>query len=461
MKRQRRGKALWGGGYASAPGEALAKLSLSHPFDRRLARHDIAGTRAHARALRRAGLLTKAALARIEKALKTIESEIASGRFRFEDADEDIHMNVERRLAALAGEAGRRIHAGRSRNDQVALDLRLWALEAIERASEGLRTLGRALLDQAQTSLEAKAVIAARTHTRTAQPALLAHAFHAYVEMLLRDLERLEDCRRRTAVSPLGSGACAGTTLPLDRVAAARDVGLPAVTANSLDAVSDRDFIVEFEAAASLAMVHLSRLAEDLILWTGDEYRLLALSENVTTGSSMMPQKKNPDALELVRGKTGRVAGHLAGTLLTLKGLPLSYNRDLQETQEPLFDTADTLEASLAAMSETVAGLRLRPAAERPPVDPGSLATDIAEELVRRGVPFREAHERVAGWFRLASSEGKDVREVAAGQAKELASFLRRLTPESSAAARDLPGGTSPRRVRSAIARARASLRSR
>ncbi|HEV8117034.1 MAG TPA: argininosuccinate lyase [Thermoanaerobaculia bacterium] len=460
MKRKRRGKALWGGGYAAAPGEALAKLSLSHPFDRRLAGHDIAGTRAHARALRRAGLLTGAALVRIEKALKTIEREIAEGRFRFDDADEDIHMNVERRLTALAGEAGRRIHAGRSRNDQVALDLRLWTIEAIRRAEEGLRSVGRALIDRAEEALEAKVVVSARTHTRAAQPVLLAHAYHAYVEMLLRDLERLDDCRRRTAVSPLGSGACAGTTLPIDRVAAARDVGLPAVTANSLDAVSDRDFIVEFEAAASLAMVHLSRLAEDLILWTGEEYRLLALSENVTTGSSMMPQKKNPDALELVRGKTGRVAGHLAATLLTLKGLPLSYNRDLQETQEALFDTADTLEASLAAMTETVAGLRIRPAAERPAIDPASLATDIAEELVRRGLPFRDAHEKVARWTRQASSAGNDPRETAAREAKELRAFLRRLTPESSAAARDLPGGTSPRRVKSALARARRLLRS-
>ena len=369
-------------------------------------------------------------------------------------------MNVERRLIALAGEAGRRIHAGRSRNDQVALDLRLWTIEAIRRAEEGLRPVGRALLDRAEEALEAKVVVAARTHTRAAQPVLLAHAYHAYVEMLLRDLGRLDDCRRRTAVSPLGSGACAGTTLPIDRVAAARELGLPAVTANSLDAVSDRDFIVEFEAAASLAMVHLSRLAEDLILWTGEEYRLLALSENVTTGSSMMPQKKNPDALELVRGKTGRVVGHLAATLLTLKGLPLSYNRDLQETQEALFDTADTLEASLAAMTETVAGLRIRPAAERPAIDPASLATDIAEELVRRGLPFRDAHEKVARWTRQASSAGNDPRETAAREAKELRAFLRRLTPESSAAARNLPGGTSPRRVKSALARARRLLRS-
>ncbi len=455
MKGRRRARPLWGGGYAGGPGKALSKLSISHPFDRRLAAYDIAGTRAHARGLHRAGLLSARALARIEKGLTAIEKEIAGGRFRFSDADEDIHLNIERRLIALAGEAGRRIHAGRSRNDQVALDLRLWTLDAIARAGEAIRRLGSALLDRAEEALSARVVVAGRTHTRSAQPILLAHAFHAYAEMLLRDIARMEECHARCAVSPLASGACAGTTLPLDRVAIARDLGLPAITANSLDAVSDRDFVVEFEAAAALAMVHLSRLAEDLILWTGEEFRLLRLSEATTTGSSMMPQKKNPDALELVRAKTGRVAGHLAATLLVLKGLPLSYNRDLQETQEALFDTADTLDASLAAMTEVVAGLKIRPAANRPALDPSSLATDIAEELVRRGVPFRDAHERVARWARLASGSGRDLREVAAGQAHKLRSFLGRLTVETSVARRDLPGGTSPRRVRAALARAR------
>ena len=453
MKRGK--KALWGGGYAGGSGEALSKLSVSHPFDRRLAAHDLAGTRAHARGLRRAGLLTAGALARIEKGLKTIAREIASGRFRFEDGDEDIHLNVERRLIELASEAGRRVHAGRSRNDQVALDLRLWTLDAIARAGNGLRALGLALLDGAEVLLDARVIVAARTHTRPAQPVLLAHAFHAYVEMLLRDLSRLQDCRRRAAVSPLGSGACAGTTLPIDRLAVARDAGLPAVTANSLDAVSDRDFVVEFEAAAAVAMVHLSRLAEDLILWTGDDFRLLALSEAATTGSSMMPQKKNPDSLELARGKTGRVAGHLMGTLMVLKGLPLSYNRDIQETQEALFDTAETLEVSLAGMAEAIAGLQLRPASERPPVDPSTLATDIAEELVRRGVPFRTAHERIARWSRTAVETSTDLRDIAARQTRELSSFLRRLTPETSVARRDGPGGTAPRRVRAALKRAR------
>jgi argininosuccinate lyase len=458
VKRRRKARPLWGGGYAAEPGRALSKLSVSHPFDRRLAAHDLAGTRAHARGLRRAGLLSKGALARIERGLKTIEREIAAGRFPFEDADEDIHLNVERRLIALAGEAGRRVHAGRSRNDQVALDLRLWALDAISRAQAGLRGLGLALLDRGDESLRAGAVVAARTHTRPAQPVLLAHAFHAYAAMLLRDIARLEDCRSRAAVSPLGSGACAGTTLPLDRAAVARELGLPAITANSLDAVSDRDFVVEFEAAAALAMVHLSRLAEDLILWTGEEFRLMALSEATTTGSSMMPQKKNPDALELVRGKSGRVTGHLVGTLLAVKGLPLSYNRDLQETQEALFDTADTLEACLAAMAEVVAGLKLRPARERPALDSSTLATDIAEELVRRGIAFRKAHERVALWSRKAAQSSRDLREVAARESPDLRPFLRRLTPESSVSARDLPGGTAPRRVRAALAAARKRL---
>ena len=459
MKGRGRGRALWGAGFTGATGEALSRLSVSHPFDRRLAAEDIAGTRAHARGLARARLLTAGALARIQRGLTTIEKEITQGRFRFEDADEDIHLNIERRLIELAGEAGRRVHAGRSRNDQVALDLRLWTLGAIARADRGLRRLGLALLDRADALLRDGVVVAARTHTRPAQPVLFAHAFHAYVEMLLRDRDRLGDCRRRAAVSPLGSGACGGTTLPLDRVRVARDLGLPEITANSLDAVSDRDFAVEFEAAAALAMTHLSRLAEDLTLWTGDEYRLLTLSEATTTGSSMMPQKKNPDGLELARGKTGRAAGNLMGTLLVLKGLPLSYNRDLQETQEALFDSADTLEACLAAMAETVSGLKLRPAEERPPLDPSILATDIAEELVRRGVPFRTAHERVARWSRKAAESSKDPRETAARETPELRPFLRRLTFEASVARRDLPGGTAPRRVRSALARSRKRLR--
>ncbi len=458
MKRPRRRKALWAGGFKESPGEALVRLCLSHPFDRRLAAHDIVGSLAHARGLARAGLLTKSDLARIERGLKTIEKEIREGRFRFDNRDEDVHLNIERRLTELEGEAGRRIHAGRSRNDQIALDLRLWTLGGIDRATEGLRRLALLLLDRAQQFLEARVIVAARTHMRSAQPVLLAHVFHAYAEMLSRDLERFRDARRRAAVSPLGSGACAGTALPLDREGVARDLGLPEITANSLDAVSDRDFIVEFEGAAALAMVHLSRLAEDLILWTGEEFRLFDLSEATMTGSSMMPQKKNPDSLELIRGKTGRVAGHMMGTLLVLKGLPLSYNRDLQETQETLFDTADTLELSLAAMLEVVAGLKLRPAAERAPIEPSSLATDIAEELVRRGVPFRAAHEKVAAWSRMAAGLRGDLREIGGSEFPALRSFLKRLTPETAVARRDVPGGTSPRRVRAAIARTRKEL---
>jgi argininosuccinate lyase len=460
MKRRtaRRGKALWGGGFEAGPGEALARLSLSHPFDRRLAKADLAGTLAHARGLARSGLLSKGDLVRIEKGLRTIAREIADGRFRFADRDEDVHLNFERRLIELAGEAGQRIHAGRSRNDQVALDLRLWTLEAIDRAAGGLRTLGEALLDRAEEFLEQRVVVAARTHLRSAQPVLLAHLFHAYAEMLARDLGRLSDSRRRTAVSPLGSGACAGTTLPLEREGVAAELHLPEITANSVDAVSDRDFIIEFLSAAALAMVHVSRLAEDLILWTGEEFRLLTLSESTTTGSSMMPQKKNPDSLELARGKAGRVVGHLVGALATVKGLPLSYNRDLQETQEPLFDSSDTLDLSLAAMTEVVRGLGLRPAHERPGIDSSSLATDIAEELVRRGAAFRAAHEQVANWSRLAAQASADLRDVVAAESRELRSFVKSLTPESAVRRRDLPGGTAPRRVRAAIANTRRTL---
>lgn len=458
-KKPARGRrALWGAGFSEGPGEALARISISHPFDRRLAEVDLRGSLAHARGLYRAGLLSRVALGKIQKALRTIEREIAEGRFRFDDADEDVHLNVERRLIELAGEAGRRIHAGRSRNDQVALDLRLWTLGAIDRADAGLRRLCGILLDRAEEFLEGNVSVAARTHLRSAQPVLLAHVFHAYVEMLLRDAGRLLDARVRTAVSPLGSGACAGSTLPLDREGVAHELGLPAVTANSLDAVSDRDFAAEFEAAAALAMVHLSRLAEDLVLWTGDEFRLFRLSDRTATGSSMMPQKKNPDSLELTRGKTGRVVGDLVTTLTVLKGLPLSYNRDLQETQEPLFDAADTLDSALAAAAEVVEGLELRPEGERAPIDPASLATDVAEELVRRGVPFRTAHEAAARWSRTAADGRRDLREVVWTEAPELRAFVEALSPETSVRRRDGIGGTSPRRVRAALRQARRAL---
>jgi argininosuccinate lyase len=454
----RKKKALWSGGFDASPGAALSRLSVSHPFDRRLAEVDLAGSLAHARGLFRRRLLSRAALTRIERAIRSIGREIDSGKFRFSDADEDIHLNVERRLIELAGDAGRRIHAGRSRNDQVALDLRLWTLGAIDRSSAAIRSLGNAILARAEEFLEGEVVVAARTHLRSAQPVLLAHVFHAWVEMLLRDLGRLADARRRTAVSPLGAGACAGSTLPLDREGVARELGLPSVTANSLDAVSDRDFAAEFEAAAAIAMAHLSRIAEDLILWTGDEFRLFALSDATATGSSMMPQKKNPDSLELTRGKTGRVIGNLVATLTIIKGLPLSYDRDLQETQEPLFETAEALELSLAAVEEVIAGLRLLPEKERAPIDPSSLATDLAEELVRRGIAFRTAHERVARWSRKAAEAKRDLREVVWTEAPDLRSFAESLSPESSIRRRDGIGGTSPRRVRAALRRSRRQL---
>jgi len=259
-------------------------------------------------------------------------------------------------------------------------------------------------------------------------------------------------------VSPLGSGACAGSTLPLDREAVARELNLPAITGNSLDAVSDRDFAAEFEFAAALTMAHLSRLSEDLILWTGEEYRLFHLSEASTTGSSMMPQKKNPDSLELARGKAGRVFGDLLATLTVVKGLPLSYDRDLQETQEPLFDASESLDLALAALTEVVAGLVLRPEKERPPIEAGALATDIAEEIVRRGAAFRTAHETVARWTVLASARHADLRDIAAAQSPKLRAFLAKLTPASSVRRRDLPGGTAPRRVKAAIARTRRAI---
>ena len=388
--------------------------------------------------------------------MKTVAREIAAGRFHFEDGDEDIHLNVERRLIELAGEAGRRVHAGRSRNDQVALDLRLWTLDAIARAGKGLRALGLALLDRAEVSLDARVIVAARTHTRPAQPVLLAHAFHAYVEMLLRDLSRLESDRRAASGEPFAL-----------RFRVPRE---------SLEQVRFPDAVYATPVARRHGQqprrgvrprlprgVRGGRGARDgspLAARGGfdplDRRRLSppgsvrGRDDRVLDDAS----KKNPDSLELARGKTGRVAGHLMGTLMVVKGLPLSYNRDLQETQEALFDTAETLEVSLAGMTEAVAGLKLRPASDRPPLDPSTLATDIAEELVRRGVPFRTAHERVARWSRTATESSKNLRDVAARQERELSSFLRRLTPETSVARRDGPGGTAPRRVRAALKRA-------
>ncbi|MBI1848726.1 MAG: argininosuccinate lyase [Planctomycetes bacterium] len=443
---------LWGGAFREETGKALAKLSVSIGFDRRLHREDIAGTRAHARTLRAARLLSAGDLRKIDRALDVIEKEIAAGKFPWREADEDVHLNLERRLIEIAGVAGERIHAGRSRNDQVALDLRLHVLGSIGDVDSRVHALAAALVGLASRTTDV--IVPAYTHLRRAQPILLAHAVLAHVEPLRRDRERLADARRRTAISPLGSGACAGTTLRLDRTIAARALGLRGITLNSLDAVADRDFVVETEAALALLMAHLSRLSEDLVLWTSDEFAFLQLSDRSTTGSSMMPQKKNPDAFELVRGKSGRVFGHLLAMLTVLKGLPLAYNRDLQEDKEGLFDALDTVRLALDAMREAVEGLRVRSG----PVDLGGglNATDFAEYLVRRGVPFRRAHRQVGELVAVARKRGVELQSLTLAELRAAAprvgpDVFRALDPVRAVAARDVAGGTAPRRVRSAI----------
>lgn len=445
---------LWGGLFRQETGAALARLSASIGFDRRLWREDIAGTRAHALTLHRAGLLSARDLAKIRRALRSIEREIAAGTFPFREADEDIHLNVERRLIRKAGTAGERIHSGRSRNDQVALDLRLYVIREIDELDGRMHALQAALVRLAARTLDR--IVPAYTHLRRAQPIVLAHAVLAHVEPLRRDRERLADARRRTAVSPLGSGACAGTTLGLDRWIAVRVLGLRDITRNSLDAVADRDFVVEFESAMALVMAHLSRLSEDLILWTSEEFAFLSLSERSSTGSSMMPQKKNPDAFELVRGKAGRVFGHLVAMLTVLKGLPLAYNRDLQEDKEGLFDSVDTVRVALDAMREAVDGLTTVKPATPVPLGGHLNATDLAEYLVRRGEPFRRAHRQAGQLVSVAKRRGVELQDLPIDVLRSIAPAVRRdvyraLEPGRAVRARDLPGGTAPRRVRAAI----------
>lgn len=455
-------KKVWSGRFAEAVDPQVKAFTASVSFDRRLALHDIRGSIAHARMLAANKVISRPDLAAIERGLAQVRREIERGRFAWSLDDEDVHLNIERRLTDLAGEAGKRLHTGRSRNDQVATDLRLWLRDEIDAASRAIESLQRALLDQA--ARHAALPMPGFTHLQVAQPVTFGHHLLAYVEMLERDRERLADCRRRTNRLPLGAAALAGTTFPIDRARVARELGFDAVAENSLDAVSDRDFAVEFCAAAALAMVHLSRLAEELVLWTSPRFGFVRLPDRYCTGSSIMPQKKNPDVPELVRGKAGRVAGSLVALLMLMKGQPLAYNKDNQEDKEPVFDAADTLRASLEIFAGLVSGLEPVPAAMRAALREGhATATDLADYLVRKGVPFRDAHEAVARAVREAERAGVEL------SALPLAS-LRRFSPrigadvkkvlsiEGSLAARDHAGATAPAQVRQAIARARKRL---
>jgi len=385
---------MWKGRFAQDTSSLVQQFGESISYDWRLFPHDIAGSIAHARAQHHAGLLTAGEFDSIESGLREIETDIREGKFEFKTSLEDIHMNIEAELTRRIGPAGAKLHTARSRNDQVATDTRLYCRTAIDSLTDAVTALQNALLDRAEKY--AATVIPGYTHLQRGQPVTAGHHFLAYVEMLERDKSRLADCRRRLNISPLGSGALAGSTINLDRHAIAAELGFDGVTTNSMDAIADRDYIAELLFAIALCGAHLSRLSEDLILWCSAEFGFAALSDAHTTGSSLMPQKKNPDVCELTRGKTGRLTGNLVNLLVALKGLPLTYNRDLQEDKPPLFDSVDTLSLVLAVNTEMIAELELREDACRAAAtDPMLLATDLADHLVKSGVPFRHAHDLV------------------------------------------------------------------
>jgi len=379
-------------------------FSASLPFDRRLYQHDIKGSIAHARMLAAVRLISDAEMRKIVRGLNATEREITAGEFKFEIADEDIHLAIERRLTEMIGAAGRKLHTARSRNDQVALDFRLYLRDEITTIIELIRGLRSALIGIANRHTET--VMPGYTHLQRAQPVSLAHHLLAYVEMLGRDIERFEQARERTDVMPLGAGALAGTTLPIDRMAVAKELGFRRVAENSMDAVADRDFAVDFLSAAALTAIHLSRMAEEIILWTSSEFGFAELPDEFATGSSMMPQKKNPDLLELIRGKSGRMVGNLMAMLTILKGLPLAYNSDLQEDKERVFDAVDTLKPTLAILTKFWPRLTFKPEAMKAAAGGFGLATDLAEYLVARQVPFREAHEAIGTLVRETAARG-------------------------------------------------------
>jgi argininosuccinate lyase len=455
-------KPLWSGRFAEAVDARVKRFTASVAFDRRLAPVDIAGSLAHARMLGAAGILTRRDVKAIERGLAQVGREIDAGRFAWSVDHEDVHLNIERRLTALVGDAGKRLHTGRSRNDQVATDVRLWLRGEIDAIRALLAKLSGALL--AQASRHAALVMPGFTHLQVAQPVTFGHHLLAYVEMLERDRERLADCRRRVNRLPLGAAALAGTTFPIDRARVARELGFDGLCENSLDAVSDRDFAIEFCAAAALVMVHLSRLAEELVLWASPRYGFVRLPDRYCTGSSIMPQKKNPDVPELVRGKSGRVFGDLVALLTLMKAQPLAYNKDNQEDKEPLFDAVDTLRDCLEVFAGMVADLQPVKAAMRAAVVEGhATATDLADYLVRKGVPFRDAHEAVAQAVREAERSGRDLAALPLATLQKFSKHIgadvkKVLTPEGSIAARDHVGGTAPAQVRKAIARARKRL---
>jgi argininosuccinate lyase len=434
---------LWHGRFEGGPAEELLAFTVSLSYDQRLATDDLTGSRAHVRGLGRAGIVSDEERDRVLAALDAVEGELAAGTFTFLPSDEDIHTAVERRVTELAGPAGGKLHTGRSRNDQVATDLRLYAKRALVEVARRVLELQQVLHDRAVEAGDA--YLPGYTHLQRAQPVLLAHHLLAHGWALARDLDRLADTRRRLDVSPLGAGALAGSSLPLDPAGTAADLGFAGVFANSLDAVSDRDFVAEALFDLALLGVHLSRLAEELILWSTDEFGFLGLADAWSTGSSMLPQKKNPDIAELTRGKTGRLIGNLTGLLATLKALPLAYNRDLQEDKEPFFDSLDTVTLALSAMSGLLATSTWRLEAMAAAADaPTSAATDLAEHLVAGGTPFREAHAIVGALVRRSLEDGVALRDLVASSPELGEGAVQLLDRGAAVRRRTTPGGAGP-----------------
>lgn len=434
---------MWKGRFKQAQSDLLKTYSESVSFDWRLYRHDIRGSIAHARALKTAGVLTAAECAKITSGLRAIEKDITSGAFAWDPDLEDVHMNIEAELTRRIGPAGARLHTARSRNDQVALDLRLYLRDEIDALCGLVRAFQRSLTGLAER--HAGAVLPGYTHLQRAQPVLVAHHLLAYVEMAERDFGRLQDCRERFDECPLGSGAIAGSTIVLDRVAVAKELGFSRVTQNSMDAVSDRDFAIELLGALAVLGMHLSRLSEDIILWASAEFGFIELSDRHTTGSSLMPQKKNPDIAELTRGKTGRLYGNLTTLLTVMKGLPLTYNRDMQEDKEAIFDSVDTAKAALEIFAEMLAAASFRESVMAEATgDPNLLATDLADRLVLGGVPFRQAHEIVGKLVALAARTRRPLDRLEEAEYREASAVL---TPEVIAATFDVRAGLAARQA--------------
>ncbi|MEW8203206.1 MAG: argininosuccinate lyase [Candidatus Thiodiazotropha endolucinida] len=452
----------WSGRFNEPTDAFVEAFTASVGFDRRLYQYDIQGSIAHATMLARQGILSDSERDAIVLGLKQIRKRIEQGDFTWSVSLEDVHMNVESALTEVIGDAGKKLHTGRSRNDQVATDIRLWLRDEIEQIRDAILRLQTTLLDKAE--LEADTILPGFTHLQTAQPLSFGHHMMAWFEMLERDRERLADCNRRLNVMPLGAAALAGTTYPIDRHMTAELLGFSRPAENSLDAVSDRDFAIEFSAAASILMMHLSRFSEELIIWSSAQFGFIELSDSFCTGSSIMPQKKNPDVPELIRGKSGRIFGHLIALLTLMKSQPLAYNKDNQEDKEPLFDSVDNVKGSLKVFADMVPAINCRKEAMRQATMQGfATATDLADYLVRKGIPFRDAHEVVGRAVAFGVAEGRDLSQMKLQELQRFSSEIEAdvfdiLTLEGSLAARDHIGGTAPNQVRRAIARARERL---